>query len=394
VILLKFGWLLIAVFSIFGGGCTETKPSSISHHIIFRQPGIYASHPAVFRGPDEKIWVDFGTNSVKSHYGAAAGGNYKSRWAYSPDGGRSWFVEDSDKEFISPPPRLPFLRLSDGTLISIGFSIFENVNKAVAEELGKRGIQIQKKWGDDLFSVSYRGIQHRKPENGKWEKTIIEPGLAFIQSYGRPIVSGNEAVLAPVFGRLHADDPALRSLVLRSEDEGMNWGTVTIAYDGFHNFGETSLLVAPNGTIMAMMRCDSNKNEEQGREGEGFLWESFSDDEGLTWSVPVKTPVWGYPPTLLLLRDGRILCSYGYRKPPYGIRACLSSDGGKTWEIEHEIILRDDGLSLGKEATSGDLGYPTTIQLPDNYLLTVYYFDLGDGVTHIAATRWALEQNK
>jgi hypothetical protein len=75
----------------------------------------------------------------------------------------------------------------------------------------------------------------------------------------------------------------------------------------------------------------------------------------------------GHPPHLLQLHDGRVLCSYGYRHQPFGIRACLSNDEGKTWDIEHEIIVRNDGRNP-------DLGYPSSVEIKPGMILTVYYF--------------------
>ncbi|MDI3290796.1 hypothetical protein QHF83_46210 [Polyangium sp. 15x6] len=42
--------------------------------------------------------------------------------------------------------------------------------------------------------------------------------------------------------------------------------------------------------------------------------------------------------------------TYGYRREPYGIRARVSGDGGRTWSTP--VTLSDDG-------TNGDLGYPS-----------------------------------
>jgi hypothetical protein len=103
--------------------------------------------------------------------------------------------------------------------------------------------------------------------------------------------------------------------------------------------------------------------------------------------------MWGYPPHLLKLRDGRVLCSFGYRRDPMGVRAVLSNDGGKTWDINNIIVLRNDGgipSEFRRDAESGgaDLGYPISTQLSDGSILTVYYITLADGVTHSAATRW------
>ncbi|HEX3000092.1 MAG TPA: hypothetical protein VHR86_07640 [Armatimonadota bacterium] len=67
----------------------------------------------------------------------------------------------------------------------------------------------------------------------------------------------------------------------------------------------------------------------------------------------------------------------------------LSNDGGKSWDAAHPLILRSDGVGNG-----GDLGYPLTTQLADGSLYTIYYMTNGDGITHIAGTRWPLPARK
>ena len=60
--------------------------------------------------------------------------------------------------------------------------------------------------------------------------------------------------------------------------------------------------------------------------------------------------------------------TYGYRRPPLGVRACLSSDCGKTWDLANEIVLRLDGGTLpeqNRKVADADLGYPTSVQLAD-----------------------------
>jgi hypothetical protein len=72
------------------------------------------------------------------------------------------------------------------------------------------------------------------------------------------------------------------------------------------------------------------------------------------------------PASLLRLRDGSLAITYGYRGMPFGIRARLSGDDGKTWS--EEIVLRQDG-------TASDLGYTRSVQRPDGKIVTVYYFN-------------------
>jgi hypothetical protein len=109
-----------------------------------------------------------------------------------------------------------------------------------------------------------------------------------------------------------------------------------------------------------------------------------SSDNGSTWqqlSRPVPdTGSGGNPPAMIRLRDGRICLTYGYRATPFGIRARLSEDGGKTWG--EAIHLRDDG-------GGPDLGYTRTIQRPDGALVTTYYFNEHmETERYIGATIW------
>jgi hypothetical protein len=71
--------------------------------------------------------------------------------------------------------------------------------------------------------------------------------------------------------------------------------------------------------------------------------------------------------------------TYGYRRPPYGVRACLSHDDGVTWDLQHELVIRSDGLHT-------DLGYPSSVQLESGQILTVYYFhEPGENSVHFIA---------
>jgi len=115
---------------------------------------------------------------------------------------------------------------------------------------------------------------------------------------------------------------------------------------------------------------------------EGFVYQADSLDMGRTWQPTRKTPMWGHPAHLLELENGHIVCAFGYRRPPFGIHACLSYDGGQTWDYENEWILRSDGAT-------GDIGYPNSVQLRDGCVFTTYYFTKSDGVRHIAATVWS-----
>jgi hypothetical protein len=106
-------------------------------------------------------------------------------------------------------------------------------------------------------------------------------------------------------------------------------------------------------------------------------------DDGGSWqSAGIAAPDTGEgnPGAMLRLQDGRVCLTYGYRRPPYGMRAVLSKDGGRTWG--KEIILRDDGGGR-------DVGYPRSVQRPDGRVVTIYYYhDQPKTDRYIAATIW------
>ena len=136
-----------------------------------------------------------------------------------------------------------------------------------------------------------------------------------------------------------------------------------------------ALLALPGGRVLALLRTHE--------EGNYHLYQCHSDDGGRTWSSAQPTPMRGLPPHMLRLQDARLLCVYGCRWAPFGIRACLSNDGGASWDIDNELILRDD-------FPNGDLGYPTSVQRPDGSICTAYYGQDSEGVTCIQASSYRI----
>jgi len=174
-----------------------------------------------------------------------------------------------------------------------------------------------------------------------------------------------------------------RQLAVESTDEGRSWqriGTIPIPDDmkGLP-FSEPHVVEVEPGRIISMWRHNPGD-----RPTEHYLQQSESSDGGKTWTPTHPTPMFGFPPHLLKLSNGDIVCTYGRRRPPYGERACVSHDGGETWDIANEIILRDD-------APNGDLGYPSTVEIAPGELLSIYYqIDQPGEKTSFIATRWSL----
>lgn len=140
-------------------------------------------------------------------------------------------------------------------------------------------------------------------------------------------------------------------------------------------FHEVHTVQAADGTLITHIRNHNTKDTNL----EVYLWQSESSDGGLNWTVPHPV-TYGFPPHLLKLSDGRLLVSYGYRKKPYGNRARISSDHGKTWS--EELVISDDGENW-------DLGYPSSVEMPDGSFITLWYEKRGD-LGQLRYKRWQI----
>jgi sialidase-1 len=66
-------------------------------------------------------------------------------------------------------------------------------------------------------------------------------------------------------------------------------------------------------------------------------WSQTTD--GKSWSYPRDTGVVGQLPRPLPLPSGRVLCIYVHRHWPPSLRAILSPDFGKTWDVQGELVF-------------------------------------------------------
>ncbi len=129
---------------------------------------------------------------------------------------------------------------------------------------------------------------------------------------------------------------------------------------------EPHLIELPNGRLICHIRGENSELFSGGEETLFTVFQSVSDDGGKTWSEPemLLDKTGGAPPHLILLSSGVLLSTYGRRKQPYGIMAMISLDGGESWEKD---------IRLYENTASDDIGYPSTVELPDGTLLTVFY---------------------
>jgi BNR repeat-like domain len=215
---------------------------------------------------------------------------------------------------------------------------------------------------------SGRSWVHRSEDGGRtWAHSGEVDTRPFIGGYGMRggTVLPDGAVVLPL-----CDIPDYRRVfAVRSEDGGLTWSAaVPIAALADRWFEEPAPLLLRSGRLLVLLRENRSKS----------LWQTWSDDGGRSWAEPAPAGIDGYPAHLCHLPDGRLLCTYGLRRPPYAIRAALSADDGVSWPEDMEIR---SGLP------SRDLGYPCTV-IAGGGLLTVYYARDEHGSTCIFATAW------
>jgi Neuraminidase (sialidase) len=165
-----------------------------------------------------------------------------------------------------------------------------------------------------------------------------------------------------------------------STDDGVTWQWLaalpTREGDDDGSYHELYAVETANGRIVAQIR-NHNKNNS------GETLQAHSEDGGKTWSAPRSIGVWGLPSHLLRLADDRLLMTYGHRRAPYGNQARVSEDHGRTWS--EPVVVSGDGMG-------GDLGYPSTVQLDDRSLVTVWYEVMkGSPYAVLRQAHWSLE---
>jgi hypothetical protein len=226
--------------------------------------------------------------------------------------------------------------------------------------------------------------EQRKKDVGVWMIRSTDNGASWSARYDCLVNSPHGPILLADGRLLYAGKELWtkeqRNGICLSTDDGQSWKWLaeipTRPGDQRKDYHELHAVESAKGRLIVHIR---NHNRNQERE----TLQTESTDGGKTWTVPHPIGVWGLPSHLLRLKDGRLLMSYGHRRKPFGVQARVSEDEGKSWS--EPITLSDDGIG-------GDLGYPSTVQLKDGALLTVWYEVMREprGRAVLRQARWKL----
>ena len=327
-----------------------------------RSLGYFANNPQVIL-TSEEIVLSFGMAEIDKQQKVQTHHHYHSvsvqHWSISGDGGYTWRTTDR------PPSVGRVIDASYGTpLRDGGMATMTYVRPHVlCYALIQKGQVGWMPYSNHLPAVEAVALTDVGPfldfkfhtMDRTSDGALLAAGYSYSQPYAIPGAEGT-------------------SLFLRSEDEGRSWRYFSHV-DNPHPFwwGEPGILAGPNGRVLAMLRVDrprasttpETRYDPYARWD--YLYQTESQDNGLTWSQPVKTPVWGHPGYLKRLRSGAILLVYGHRRPPHSVRAILSRDEGKTWDLKtmRELKVWEPG--------NYDIGYPRATQLEDGTIVCAYY---------------------
>lgn len=156
--------------------------------------------------------------------------------------------------------------------------------------------------------------------------------------------------------------------------------------DGYNSW-EPHAIQLPSGRIIVHIRVQDEFTAKA-----FTIYQCESEDGGRSFTKPhMILPIKGGAPSHLMLHSsGMLISTYSHRKSPYGIRAMFSRDGGESWDTGNQIFVNGMGKSADGEpiipdpqqedsfdpmniTADYDLGYPSSIELEDGSLLTVFY---------------------
>ncbi len=365
---------------------SEAGARKIEDITIYKDEAFHAAFPSIARRPDGELLVAFRRAPDWRNFGAK-GYTHTDPNSYlvltrSKDDGKTW---TSPKVFFSHPyggSQDPcMVQLKDRSIVcaSYGWSLVQsNIYTKLKQPLLHHGLY-----------VFLGGYLLRSEDGGKSWGDLIVPspreGEKNFNLFGKPTPAFNRGAMCEgKDGRLYwvvaSDENSAprrtETHLMISEDKGQTWKySCPVAQDEKITFNETSIYETPKGDLVAFLRTGDFDDH-------GCI--ARSTDHGKTFQKWQDMGFQGHPFHATRLPDNRVLLVYGYRHPPFGIRARILDPECSNVSTAKEIILRDDGGSV-------DLGYPWATVLSKHRALVVYYLNNKDGTRFIAGTTLEIE---
>jgi hypothetical protein len=282
----------------------------------------------------------------------------------SDDRGQTWksCTQTPDGLYRIVDAQRPFrpIRVADGSLLDVGLQTWVEVTQQQAKTLSDQGRLVHEERSGDggaTFFVPYGVWTARSTDDGKsWDISELNPppGIPWgnARRYGEAVKLHDGSFIKAYWG------PGGGSGVIRTADSGQTWTGAAISPHFY-----PTLAQLPSGRILAMVQPFE----------QGFLFTTYSDDNGQTWTGHVQTPIRGGNPWLLTTSDHKLVALYAREDPSRypestGVFACVSTDGGQSWNTDREITLFDNHNQPMLTMVGG-------AALPDGHVLAVFHHE-------------------
>jgi len=251
-----------------------------------------------------------------------------------------------------------------------------------------RSLQTDCSWGE--VGGAYVYLNRSTDDGYTWSERVILDGLPAARTKNQPFVEGATCVL-PVALELTVEEPigphpegeviAFRDVaVVVSTDNGTTWRQTALLQtaDGTRIMEPTTVELS-DGRLLMYMRSGPPAGEFVWPEGQpGRIWQSTSDDGGVTWTEPRRTELPNNNSGFDMCRtaEGRLFLVYNNhsRLGPdtqsllnnrYPLVLAESTDDGTIWR---DIATLDPGPGF-------EVSYASIICDPDGLLHCVYTWD-------------------
>ena len=287
--------------------------------------------------PDGELFVAYrvGWDIFNISHGAVVG-------TWSQDGGRSW---EEPMALIAEPGwawlgAQRILQLADGQLVML---------------LQKSNFDIGRYTVHSTISTDH---------GRTWAE--IGPAIHTFKDWNEPSGSGitqglsdNKIMIA--FQGANVKGALSEVGIAVSSDKGKIWSDlVVVASNSELNFREADLLRLRDGRLIASIRTDDTPYDS---------YQSYSADEGKSWTPIEKTGYKGHCPCIFQLNTA-IICVYRDMEPDRpGISYSLSYDQGQTWDYGEQLYKSPTAYSGWASAC----GYPAIARLPSGELYSVFH---------------------
>ena len=200
-------------------------------------------------------------------------------------------------------------------------------------------------------------VVHSTDEGQTWSVPEKLPDGILGPIKNKPVVLTSGVILSP--SSIETNNDQWHSHIERSTDSGKTWEKIAIDPDNPAKVIQPTLLVYPEDKIQALMRSNQN-----------YIMESWSDDEGKTWSPLAKTKVLNPNSGI----DGVTLYS--------GLQVLIYNpmESGADWvngRNKLNVAASTDGINwqdvaILEDQPSGEFSYPSVIQASDKTVHVVY----------------------